>query len=149
MLDTDITKLTPSTLAKVMSALDAMKTDKELKGFGVTGVLVNEARRPVAFQMAYWTRGRLLADDVKAFFKAAGLWNITEAESAQTVTWTLESKHIVGKAVDLVPTKDGVTKWWTPPRRVWERMGEIGEAAGLQWGGRWKDKSDTPHFEEA
>jgi len=39
----------------------------------------------------------------------------------------------------------------TTPRDVydgpWERIGEIAEACGLEWGGRWKWK-DQPHFED-
>lgn len=31
---------------------------------------------------------------------------------------------------------------------LWEKIGQIGEACGLDWGGRWKHpKTDKPHFQ--
>jgi len=31
---------------------------------------------------------------------------------------------------------------------LWEKMGQIGEACGLEWGGRWRNgKTDRPHFQ--
>jgi peptidoglycan L-alanyl-D-glutamate endopeptidase CwlK len=33
---------------------------------------------------------------------------------------------------------------WDGP---WETLGELGEAIGLEWGGRWKGLKDRPHFE--
>lgn len=29
----------------------------------------------------------------------------------------------------------------------WDRLGELGEAQGLIWGGRWERFPDRPHFE--
>jgi peptidoglycan L-alanyl-D-glutamate endopeptidase CwlK len=33
------------------------------------------------------------------------------------------------------------------PRHPWETYGELVEAAGLIWGGRWSHPSDSPHAE--
>ncbi len=30
---------------------------------------------------------------------------------------------------------------------AWDAIGEVGEAAGLRWGGRWKDPHDPGHLE--
>lgn len=29
----------------------------------------------------------------------------------------------------------------------WEELGRIGEALGLEWGGRWRTLQDRPHFQ--
>lgn len=58
------------------------------------------------------------------------------------VTWTLASKHLEGRAVDLVwRTRDGVS--WDGP---WEMLGAMAEELGLRWGGRWS-RPDKPHLE--
>ena len=62
------------------------------------------------------------------------------------VTWTLDSKHIDGKAFDVgVLDADGKLTW-PDDDELWERIGRLGERARLRWGGRWK-KPDRPHFE--
>lgn len=131
--------------AKALKAIMAMKKDAELKTLGVEDIYINETRRALATQMAYYSRSRMAVADVKKMYKAAGLYAITDQEAKTANTWTLSSKHIEGKAIDLVPTKDGKL-WWSAPEEVWERMGQIGESVGLSWGGRWETK-DRPHFE--
>ena len=67
------------------------------------------------------------------------------------VSWTRNSKHITGDAIDLAPYDTyslyGPDKLrWNADDPVWPRIGAIGEALGLRWGGRWKVK-DLGHFE--
>jgi len=107
--------------------------------------MVSETLRELAVQMAYFSRSRMNVSYVQAMYKAAGLYAIGPAEAARAATWTLESKHLSGEAIDLVPTREG-KPWWAAPEEVWERMGTIGEKHGLAWGGRWKN-TDNPHFE--
>ena len=95
--------------------------------------------------MAYYSRGRMNIDDVKAMYKAAGLYNLSDSEAKTCNTWTLKSKHIEGKAIDLCPVINGKNAW-NADESIWERMGKIGEENGLTWGGRWEQK-DLPHFE--
>ena len=141
----DINELDKSIIKKAKKAVADMKKDKLLKTYGVTDIYINETRRELAVQMAYYSRSRMTVDDVKEMYKAAGLYALSDAEAKIANTWTLKSKHIEGKAIDLVPVRAGKL-WWTAPACVWERMGVIGENAGLNWGGRWKEK-DLPHFE--
>lgn len=145
MIHTDLTKLKPALQNCAIAALEEMREDATLKELGATGVAVSEAVREVAVQMAYYSRSRMSVADVQAMYKVAELYAITAAEAKRAATWTLESKHLRGEAVDFVPTKEG-RYWWTAPAEVWRRMGEIGERHGLTWGGRWKN-SDCPHFE--
>lgn len=70
------------------------------------------------------------------------------------VTWTLKSKHIEGKAFDIVIMKNGKPVWNTNidtnsnDLSDWQEAGLIGENVGLKWGGRFS-KPDYPHFEVA
>lgn len=140
-----INELDFSMQARAKAAWDGMNASKKLKDLGVESVAITETKRSLAVQMAYYSRSRMAPADVRRMYAAAGLYDPTEAECKTANTWTLDSKHIQGKAIDLVPVKDG-KYWWNAPEEVWEAMGEIGEASGLKWGGRWKNK-DCPHFE--
>ncbi len=62
------------------------------------------------------------------------------------VSWTLHSKHLTGDAIDIAPSEVLLLKNWAPLHPHWERLGEIGESLGLEWGGRWKQR-DCPHFQ--
>lgn len=122
-----------------------MRNDPILKACGVETIAISETKRELAVQMAYYSRSRMGVEDVKAMYRAAGLYEPSEEECKTANTWTLNSRHLSGNAVDFVPVKDG-KYWWNAPEKVWERMGVIGESNGLTWGGRWKNR-DCPHFE--
>lgn len=73
------------------------------------------------------------------------------ANVAKGVSWTTHSKHLTGDAIDICPysTWDahGPDKLnWDVSDPVWTKLGTLGEALGLRWGGRWKVK-DMGHFE--
>lgn len=140
-----INELLPYMQPKAQEAWTKMKESEKLKTLGVETIAISETKRSLATQMAYYSRSRMAVEDVKKMYAAAGLYDPTIAECKTANTWTLESKHIEGKAIDFVPIKNG-KYWWTAPLPVWETMGEIGESCGLLWGGRWKTK-DCPHFE--
>lgn len=70
---------------------------------------------------------------------------------AKGVSWTKNSKHLTGDAIDIVPYAvfqiNGEDKLqWDSDHPVWLKVGGIGEALGLRWGGRWKVR-DCGHFE--
>jgi peptidoglycan L-alanyl-D-glutamate endopeptidase CwlK len=61
------------------------------------------------------------------------------------VTWTRNSRHLTGRAIDLALFQGKNVVWES---KHYTRAGEIGEELGLVWGGRWKGgKTDKPHFE--
>lgn len=168
MLHNDIGLLTPAMQNKANAAYAAMKTDEKLITYlaaeKCSGVAPHETLRDIEVQMAYRSRllyteiaaaaGKGIAESLKPtiskyvqiMYKAAGLWAIDSATAIKPNTWTMESKHLVGKAIDIVPIKDGAPCWLPETSPVWKRMGEIGEEHGLSWGGRWKN-NDCPHFE--
>lgn len=127
-------------------ALRLMKESPVLKNMGVENITINEAKRSLATQMAYYARGRMDVADVKKMYKAAGLYDLSDAEARTKNTWTLQSKHLEGLAIDLVPVRNGKL-WWSAPEAVWQEMGRIGKECGLTWGGDWKGSKDSPHFE--
>ncbi len=49
-------------------------------------------------------------------------------------------------AVDVVPLVNGKPVW-SAADPVWQKVGKIGEAAGLEWAGRWKRGREFPHFQ--
>lgn len=74
-----------------------------------------------------------------------------EANIKKGVSWTKNSKHLTGRAIDVCPYSifqlDGPDKLnWDSDSPVWEQIGRIGEGLGLRWGGRWT-KRDMGHFE--
>ena len=135
-----------SAQGKAIRTLAEMKANEQLKELGVESFQILETRRTLAVQMAYYSRSRMSVEDVKKMYRAVGMYEISDTEAKTANTWTLESKHIQGKAIDIVPIKNN-KPWWNAPLAVWEIMGAIGERNNLKWGGRWKNK-DCPHFEE-
>jgi hypothetical protein len=63
---------------------------------------------------------------------------------------TMNSKHLVGRAVDLVAMVDGLPRWdWPLYYKIADAM-KIAAAeleTPIQWGGDWKSFKDGPHFE--
>jgi peptidoglycan L-alanyl-D-glutamate endopeptidase CwlK len=57
-----------------------------------------------------------------------------------------DSYHQYALALDVVPMAYRNLTDWNPSGPLWERIGQIGEAAGLTWGGRWSNP-DKPHFQ--
>lgn len=73
------------------------------------------------------------------------------ANLAKGVSWTKHSKHLDGDAIDVCPYSvwdaHGPEKLnWDSADPIWTRIGVIGEALGLVWGGRWRVR-DLGHFE--
>ncbi len=54
------------------------------------------------------------------------------------------SMHNYGLAFDVAILRNGVLRWDGIP----EKLGELGERLGLEWGGRWR-KPDENHFQLA
>jgi len=57
-----------------------------------------------------------------------------------------ESAHNYGMAIDIVPIVNGKPDW-RGADRVWQQAAALGEAAGLEWAGRWVSFPEEPHFE--
>lgn len=68
------------------------------------------------------------------------------------VTWARagDSWHNWRQAFDVVPMRNGKPIWSTRgyDGKLWQRVGEIGESVGLEWGGNWARHPDYPHFQD-
>lgn len=97
---------------------------------------------------ANWGKGRTVEQLIKAGVPRPSLYaRPTEAK----VTWLakpLGSKHIIGKAVDLLPAPYD-WKEHAPFVAVNVAMQAAARELGLKvvWGGSWKSSPDLPHFE--
>lgn len=110
-------------LATVVPAL-ASRVERLMWALAWLGlpVRVTQARRTQAEQDALYAQGRTTPGPI--------------------VTWTRESKHVRGRAVDFVwRTPDGVT--YEGP---WPLLGLMAAELGLTWGGYWH-RQDKPHVE--
>lgn len=60
-----------------------------------------------------------------------------------------QSFHNWRVAFDVVPLRNGQPVWGTSGADglLWQRIGELGEAAGLEWAGRWKTFREFAHFQ--
>ena len=56
-----------------------------------------------------------------------------------------QSKHQHGLAIDVVPIINGKMVWHN--KKLWLKIGKLGEKRGLGWGGRWQKLYDPGHFE--
>lgn len=129
-LDSKWSKLNPEVKPRALQVLDAAN-----RVFADTGYTVHifDGWRPVASQQGHIESGASFVNDA------------------------LRSYHVWGLAVDFV-FKDSKGNWtWEPgadcaiydlschgTRWYWDKLGEQIEAAGFEWGGRWRT-FDGPH----
>jgi len=139
---------------------DLKANTSNFKCMGSDGFTVLETLRSQDTQIAYFSR--LLASKapvkyrkqavifVQALYRRAALYEIGEREAVKPVTWTMESRHLEGKALDIWPTKKGKI-WWAPATWAgWARMAEIAARHGIEAGYNWQgDEQDPAHFQEA
>lgn len=68
---------------------------------------------------------------------------------AAGASWTMDSRHLTGHAVDLAPYVGGMLRWDWP---LYHQLAAAMEKSAndlyipIVWGGRWKVR-DGPHFE--
>lgn len=95
-------------------------------------LLVTSTLRDHAAQAALYAQGRTKPGRI-----------VTNAKPGQS--W-----HNWGCALDVVPLRNGKPVWGTtadPDRQLWERVGQLGEQAGLEWAGRWRRFREFAHFQ--
>lgn len=113
--------LHPAVRKRVEAFLEAAK------GEGIT-LLVTSTYRDFAAQQALYDQGRTKPGN-----------KVTNAKPGQ-------SFHNFRCAVDVVPMRNGKPVW-DDKDPVWQEVGRLGEAAGLEWAGRWRKFREYPHFQ--
>ncbi len=106
---------------------------------------ISETMRDECVQQAYYAQGRQPLVIVNDMRKDAGLWPISEAENKKKITWTTQSKHMTGDAIDIIPM-DGNRPLWVYNKDAWAPLVAAFKAQGFEWGGDWKEL-DYPHFQ--
>ena len=91
-------------------------------------LLVTSTYRDFESQEALYAQGRTAPGRI-----------VTNARSGQ-------SYHNYRCAVDVVPIRNGKAIW-DAKDPVWQRIGALGKAAGLEWAGDWKRFKEFPHFQ--
>lgn len=113
--------LIPPARMRVQAFLDAAKAA------GVD-LLVTSTYRDNASQDALYAQGRTKPGKI-----------VTNAKAGQS--W-----HNYRCAVDVVPIVAGKPRWDVKDE-VWQQVGKLGKAAGLEWAGDWKRFKEYPHFQ--
>lgn len=113
--------LIPPAKARVQAFLEAAKKQ------GID-LLVTSTYRDNASQDALYAQGRTTPGK-----------KVTNAKAGQS--W-----HNYRCAVDVVPIVAGKPRWDVKDE-VWQQVGALGKAAGLEWAGDWKKFKEYPHFQ--
>ena len=113
--------LLPQVKVRVQEFLDNAKAQ------GID-LLVTSTYRDNASQDALYAQGRTKPGKI-----------VTNAKAGQS--W-----HNYRCAVDVVPIVAGKPRWDVKDE-VWQKVGALGKAAGLEWAGDWKRFKEYPHFQ--
>jgi peptidoglycan L-alanyl-D-glutamate endopeptidase CwlK len=120
------------------------------KTLGDSAYVIFEGLRAEKTQAAYYAQGRKPLDEVNEVRKEAGLYKLASEKQNYKITWTMNSKHLKGLAMDILPTKLGGGPTWDIAhyRKQFEAIRDAGRAAGLVCGADWpEEQRDWPHYE--
>lgn len=127
------------------------RSEKNLEG--VDERLANVVRKVAE------TYSILVIEGLRTKERQADLYAQGRTKPGKVITWTMKSKHLEGKAVDVVLLRNGKIHWEDPSDFVelGKVMLETATAMGvkLRWGYDWdrdsdireKGENDGPHFE--
>jgi len=140
--DKDITKLDKRMIPRIEKYLSIMEDD----GFPV---FVTEGRRTKLRQMYNYSMGRYISRELEMKYLGYDSKDIYSRPKKRQVTWTLNSKHIQGLAVDIafktgklypdITTKEG--------NFLWTKAFNNAEKCGLKSLYRETGLMDLPHLE--
>lgn len=131
------------------------RSEKRLAG--VNAALVNVVHRAVkALPFPI-----MVVEGLRSKERQAELYAQGRTKPGKVVTWTMQSKHIDGRAVDLAPLIDGAIDWNDLKKfdAIAKAMATAAKELGvsIRWGADWnqngkpreKGETDSPHFELA
>ena len=114
-------------LLGVKTKAQDMITECNLNGIDL---LVTSTYRDWDSQKALYNQGRTTPGAI-----------VTNAQPGQ-------SFHNYRCALDVVPIRNGKCVW-DANDSVWQEVGKIGEACGLEWAWRWASFKEMAHFQDA
>lgn len=148
-MSTKLEDLTPATQAAAARALAALKAS-------AVPYVVTYTLRTYAEQAALYAQGRKQLEIVNAMRATAKLPPITEGENNVVTNCDGiriadggkgRSPHQLGTALDVVPMVRGGPAWPPTTDSRWAEIAAAFEAEGFEWGGRWTDFPDFPHYQ--
>lgn len=134
-----------NTLATVHE--DMQKVVKRAIQITEVDFMVVQGRRTWDEQARLYGQGRTVAA-----MRSAGLPTQYAKPEMKKVTWTMQSNHLSGHAVDLVAWVNGEINWDTS-HGYYEKIATAMKRAAMElcvvieWGGDWNKTKDFPHFE--
>jgi peptidoglycan L-alanyl-D-glutamate endopeptidase CwlK len=137
---------------KTLKSLNEGKNEPEVALYPVVGGmknLLNGVMKATGHEIMVMSEYRSNEDQLEEFKKGRefinGKWVVVDESKVVTNAGPGESFHNWRCAFDVAFVKDGQPDWGE--EHPWTMLGEIGEAIGLEWGGRWKSFPDRPHFQ--
>lgn len=131
------------------------RSEKRLEGVNPTLVsIVRRAAKRLPFSL-------FVVEGLRTKERQEQLYAQGRTKPGPKVTWTMKSKHLDGRAVDLAPLIDGAIDWKDLKKfdQISAAMIEAGKEVGVlvRWGADWdmdglpreRGESDSPHFEIA
>jgi hypothetical protein len=111
--------------------------------------IVFEGRRTIAVQTAYYAQGRKPLEEVNVLRQQAGLWLLRSENDNRQITWTMQSRHIDGLAMDILPVDGRGNPTWDLAHfgTRFEIIINCGKDAGLICGADWSPNTDWPRYE--
>jgi len=100
-------------------------------------VIISQGIRTEAEQLELFKKGRKYVNNKYVI-----------VNKSKVVTYTLKSKHIEGKAIDIAFIKNNKCDWSVSLfKEFWEIINKIEILKSIEWGGNWKNFKDYPHFQ--
>lgn len=129
------------------------RSEKRLEGVNPTLVsIVRRAAKRLPFSL-------FVVEGLRTKERQEQLYAQGRTKPGPKVTWTMKSKHLDGRAVDLAPLIGGAIDWKDLKKfdQIAAAMIEAGKEVGVlvRWGADWdmdglpreRGESDSPHFE--
>jgi len=109
-------------------------------------VLVTCTLRSNEEQEALYAQGREDVAKVNQLRRIAGMPPLGSENRIVTHARPGYSLHNFGLAFDVVPLDAG-KPIWDDSHPAWQRIGNMGKEAGIEWAGDWKRFKEYPHFQ--
>lgn len=123
----------------------ADKAIKEIKQMAIEPLVV-ETKREYEKQLQYYGKGRSVTECRKVMTHDKALQYAKPKESK--ITWTLNSKHLDGLAIDVIPYRNKKAIWNAKDSQTKKIISTM-KKYGFEAGANWSKNPDSPHFQIA
>lgn len=143
-------KFSRNSLARLMTVEpELQRVAQRALELSTVDFVVVQGNRTRDEQMRLYGKGRTAAQ-----CSAKGVPASYARPNEAKVTWTLNSNHIGGRAIDVAPYVNGAINWDDNGKLgLWPKIAAAFKQAAKElgvsivWGGDWTTTKDRPHFE--